>query len=91
MLSHDRRTNPIREIESRREEKGQGSISDLDPSGNLKFRIPSEPESSFHSVASESFRAEQNRENGRERYRCVLILILTICDILFQHFNFRKI
>lgn len=42
--SHDHRTNPIREPESRREGKGQGSISDLNPSGDLKFRIPSEPE-----------------------------------------------
>lgn len=62
-LSHERKTNPIGEIESRRGGKGQGSISDLDPTGDLKFRIPSELEGSFRSVASsESFRAGQNRE-----------------------------
>ena len=42
---HDRKTNPIRKIESRQGGKGQGSISDWDPSSDLKFRIPSEPES----------------------------------------------
>jgi hypothetical protein len=48
------------------EEKGQGSISEWDLSGDLKFRIPSEPKgpsaNSFHSVAPESLRAKQNQD-----------------------------
>lgn len=70
MRSHDPRANPIRKIESRQGGKGQGSISDWDPSGDLKFRIPSESESpsatSFHTVvAPESFRAERNQDEKK--------------------------
>jgi len=65
--AHGRRTNPIRKIESRRGEKGQGSISEWDLSVfDLKFRIPSEPKgpsaNSSHSVTPESLRAKQNQD-----------------------------